>query len=196
MHYVVCLISFEEYPGRVVVSNRGRGPERSHHSVTGMVMDGRLIPPSQGDHELEMLRTIQQSGWRGPIGVIAEQGGDAEVTLGNDLRGLDWLSKELAHPGSGGGRPRFIEITTASPSAALIARPPQLSDGMPEVARHLPPPFIGIDGQNHCHLALPQSQAPAIGLQPRLRAVVRPARARDVKSPVRRSTRRRTIPGR
>jgi sugar phosphate isomerase/epimerase len=76
-------------------------------NVTGMVMDGRLIPPSQGDKELEMLRTIEQSGWRGPIGLIAEQGGDAEVTLGNNLHGLDWLRRELAHPGSGGERPRF-----------------------------------------------------------------------------------------
>jgi len=76
-------------------------------NVTGMVKDERLIPPSQGDHELEMLRTIQQSGWRGPLGLIAEQGGDAEVTLGRNLRGLDWLKKELALPGSGGERPHF-----------------------------------------------------------------------------------------
>jgi sugar phosphate isomerase/epimerase len=76
-------------------------------NVTGMVADERLIPPSQGDHELAMLRTIQQSGWRGPVGLIAEQGGDAEVTLGNNLRGLDWLKKELTQPGSGGERPRF-----------------------------------------------------------------------------------------
>jgi hypothetical protein len=77
-------------------------------NVSGMVTSGQLIPPSQGDKELEMLRTIQQSGWRGPLGLIAEQGGDAEVTLGNNLRGLDWLSKEIAHPGSGGECPHFI----------------------------------------------------------------------------------------
>jgi hypothetical protein len=47
------------------------------------------------------------SGWRGPVGIIAEQGGDAEVTLGNDLRGLEWCRKELAEPGSGGPRPTF-----------------------------------------------------------------------------------------
>jgi sugar phosphate isomerase/epimerase len=76
-------------------------------NVTGMVKDERLIPPSKGDHELEMLRTILESHWRGPIGVIAEQGGDAEVTLRNDLLGLDWLARELARPGSGGERPRF-----------------------------------------------------------------------------------------
>ncbi len=70
-------------------------------NVSGMVKSQKLIPPSQGDFELGMLRVIQQSGWVGPIGLIAEQGGNAEVTLGNDLRGLEWLSKELAHPGVG-----------------------------------------------------------------------------------------------
>jgi hypothetical protein len=83
-------------------------------NVTGMVMGGRLIPLSQGDKELDMMRTIQQSGWRGPIGLIAEQGGDAETTLGDNLRGLDWLSKEIAQPGSGGKRPHFM---TAAPYA-------------------------------------------------------------------------------
>jgi sugar phosphate isomerase/epimerase len=78
-------------------------------NVSGMAADERLIPPSQGDNELDMLRTIARSGWRGPIGVIAEQGGDAEVTLAGDLRGLDWLSKEIDHPGSGGKRPVFTE---------------------------------------------------------------------------------------
>jgi sugar phosphate isomerase/epimerase len=77
-------------------------------NASGMVTSERLIPLSQGDKELSMLRTIQDSGWRGPIGLIAEQGGDAEVTLGNNLRGLNWLSQEIAHPGSGGERPHFI----------------------------------------------------------------------------------------
>jgi sugar phosphate isomerase/epimerase len=77
-------------------------------NVSGMVTSERLIPPSQGDKELDMLRTIRESRWRGPIGVIAEQGGDAEVTLRNDLRGLDWLREEIAHPGSGGPRPILI----------------------------------------------------------------------------------------
>lgn len=76
-------------------------------NITGMVQGGEesIIPPGQGDHELEMLRIISASGWRGPVGVIAEQGGDAEITLGNGLLGVDWLRKELAQPGSGGARP-------------------------------------------------------------------------------------------
>jgi sugar phosphate isomerase/epimerase len=78
-------------------------------NVTGMVEDGehKLMPPSQGKFELEMMRTIQKSGWSGPVGLIAEQGGDAEVTLSNNLRGLEWLRKELEQAGSGGARPVF-----------------------------------------------------------------------------------------
>jgi sugar phosphate isomerase/epimerase len=78
-------------------------------NVTGMVKDGehKIMPPSQGEFELGMLKVIVDSGWHGPIGLIAEQGGDAEVTLGNYLRGLEWCKKELTQPGSGGPKPVF-----------------------------------------------------------------------------------------
>jgi len=85
-------------------------------NVTAMVANGpeKLKPPSQGDSELPMMRIIEDSGWHGPIGLIAEQGGDAEVTLGNYLRGLAWVRKELAQPGSGGERP---DLSTPAPVA-------------------------------------------------------------------------------
>jgi sugar phosphate isomerase/epimerase len=74
-------------------------------NITGTIMDGTTIYPSQGDRELEMMRTIQKSGWTGPVGLIAEKGGDAEITLRNDLIGLDWIAAELKQPGSGGPHP-------------------------------------------------------------------------------------------
>jgi len=74
-------------------------------NVTGMHSEGKEVYPSQGDSELDMMRTIESSGWHGPIGLIAEKGGDAEVTLHNYLVGLDWLATELKQPGSGGPRP-------------------------------------------------------------------------------------------
>lgn len=74
-------------------------------NITGLKWEGQLIYPSQGDSELEMMRTIQNSGWRGPIGLIAEKGGDAEATLKNYLSGLDWLAAELKRPASGGAPP-------------------------------------------------------------------------------------------
>jgi sugar phosphate isomerase/epimerase len=74
-------------------------------NVTGMHWEGQEVYPSQGDSELTMMRVIEASGWRGRVGLIAEKGGDAEVTLRNYLTGLDWLAAELRQPGSGGPRP-------------------------------------------------------------------------------------------
>jgi sugar phosphate isomerase/epimerase len=71
-------------------------------NITGMGPIDQIIYPSQGAHELEMMRTIQTSGWNGPIGLIAEKGGDAEVTLKGYITGLDWLAAEIKQPGSGG----------------------------------------------------------------------------------------------
>jgi sugar phosphate isomerase/epimerase len=73
--------------------------------ITGMRFEGNEVYPSQGDSELEMMRTIQDSGWKGRVGLIAEKGGDAKVTLGNYRTGLDWLAAELRQPGSGGPKP-------------------------------------------------------------------------------------------
>jgi hypothetical protein len=74
-------------------------------NVTGMGWEEEEIYPSQGDSEPDMMRTIQDSGWNGRIGVVAEKGGDAEVTLKNYIIGLDWLASELRQPGSGGPHP-------------------------------------------------------------------------------------------
>jgi sugar phosphate isomerase/epimerase len=74
-------------------------------NVTGMHWEGQEVYPSQGDSELAMMRVILESGWEGPVGLIAEKGGDAETTLRNYLAGLDWLAAELKNPGSGGPRP-------------------------------------------------------------------------------------------
>lgn len=74
-------------------------------NVSGTYWERTVVYPSQGDCELAMMETIERSGWRGPIGLIAERGGDAEETLANCLRGLDWLADELNEPGSGGPRP-------------------------------------------------------------------------------------------
>lgn len=74
-------------------------------NVSGTVAEPMHLYPSQGDRELEMMRIIEQSGWEGPVGLNTETGGDAELTLGNCLLGLDWLAAELKRPGSAGRRP-------------------------------------------------------------------------------------------
>lgn len=74
-------------------------------NITGMRFEGAEVYPSQGDRELAMTRVIQESGWLGRVGLIAEKGGDAAITLKNDQIGLNWLKAELSQPGSGGPRP-------------------------------------------------------------------------------------------
>lgn len=69
-------------------------------NVTGIGPTGNDVYPSQGATDLGMLKVIQDSGWSGPIGLIAEMGGDAQVALHNDLVGLDWLAAELKRPDS------------------------------------------------------------------------------------------------
>lgn len=71
-----------------------------------------ILYPSQGALELKMMKTIQDSGWSGAVGISAEKGyaqkgdaGDAEINLRNNLIGLDWVAAELKQPGSGGARP-------------------------------------------------------------------------------------------
>lgn len=68
-----------------------------------------ILYPSQGDMELGMMRSIQESGWHGPIGLSAEKGGDAGVNLRNNLIGIEWLAAELTKPGSGSPRPSPLD---------------------------------------------------------------------------------------
>ncbi|MCL5744907.1 MAG: sugar phosphate isomerase/epimerase [Acidobacteria bacterium] len=66
-------------------------------NLNGMKKDGpMIIPLGDGDRELEMLRLIRQSRYRGPIGILGhrpEQ--DAEVSLRQNLAGLQRLLKAM-----------------------------------------------------------------------------------------------------
>ena len=74
-------------------------------NVTGIDSRGDEVYPSQGDSDMMLMRTIQESGWHGPVGIIAEKGGDAEETLRNYIIGVNWIGNELKKPGSGGPAP-------------------------------------------------------------------------------------------
>ena len=64
-----------------------------------------ILYPSQGELEFSMMRTIQDTGWRGPIGLSPEKGGDAEVNLRQNIIGVDWIAAELLCAGSAGPPP-------------------------------------------------------------------------------------------
>jgi sugar phosphate isomerase/epimerase len=56
---------------------------------------GDLLYLTEGDQELNMMRTIQQSGWQGPIGIISDRNIDSEVALKKNLQGFAVLSAKL-----------------------------------------------------------------------------------------------------
>lgn len=69
-------------------------------NLDGMFRDGdkngRLIAPlGQGDLDLQLLRIVCESGWRGPIGILNHTGEDAEARLQDNLDGLAWLTALL-----------------------------------------------------------------------------------------------------
>lgn len=66
-------------------------------NLNGMRKDGPMILPlGQGDRELEMLRIIQQSGYRGPVGILDHRDElDAEESLRQNVDGLKKLLAQL-----------------------------------------------------------------------------------------------------
>ncbi len=74
-------------------------------NLNGMVIDGdkvgkKILTLGEGDQELAMLKTIRDSGWRGPVGILDHRPEtDSEETLRANLAGLDKLRRQLADEG-------------------------------------------------------------------------------------------------
>jgi hypothetical protein len=66
-------------------------------NINGMRVEGpKIITVGEGDRELEMLRIIKDSGYRGPIGIIGHtEGEDIRVVLERNLAGLERLQSAL-----------------------------------------------------------------------------------------------------
>jgi len=80
-------------------------------NLNGMVEQGdrrdmKILPLGAGDRELELLRVIRDSGYRGPIGILNHTDHDAEARLSDNLDGLDWLLPQLDGK-SPGPRPKY-----------------------------------------------------------------------------------------
>ncbi len=103
-------------------------------NLNGMVRDGdkvgkKIIPLGTGDEELRLLRIINASGWRGPVGIIGHTEEDAEVKLRKELDGLEKLAplvgQAASQPSSAGNLP-----AAKAPDAARQAGQPVLRDGL------------------------------------------------------------------
>lgn len=69
-------------------------------NLNGMIKEGdqhgqKIVPLAQGDLDLSLLKTIRDSGYHGPIGILGHTQEDAEARLHDNLDGLDWLVPQL-----------------------------------------------------------------------------------------------------
>jgi sugar phosphate isomerase/epimerase len=72
-------------------------PYLSTVNINGMRKEGpMIITLGQGDEELGMLRTLVESGYNGPIGILGHtEGEDIKVVLERNLEGLRHLKERL-----------------------------------------------------------------------------------------------------
>ncbi len=78
----------------------------------------KILPLGQGEHDLELLRIIRDSGYRGPIGILGHTQDDAEARLRDNLDGLDWLLPQLEGKPPG---PKPVPRTPVAPRPARAA---------------------------------------------------------------------------
>ena len=71
----------------------------------GVKQGRQILPIGQGERDLDVLKTIAASGYRGPIGILGHTNDDAEVRLQDNLDGLTWL-KALLKGEPAGPRPK------------------------------------------------------------------------------------------
>ncbi|MGC4005991.1 MAG: hypothetical protein QM811_23875 [Pirellulales bacterium] len=70
-------------------------------NLNGMIEQGdrtgkKIVPLGQGPRDLELLRTLVDSGYAGPIGILGHTQDDAEERLRDNLDGLEWLVPQLS----------------------------------------------------------------------------------------------------
>jgi hypothetical protein len=72
-------------------------------NLNGMTRDGdktgkKILPLGKGDLDPRLLRIIQESGWKGPIGILNHTQEDAEVRLRENMEGLEKLLQARRQP--------------------------------------------------------------------------------------------------
>jgi sugar phosphate isomerase/epimerase len=66
----------------------------------------KILHLGAGEHDMKLLRTIRDSGYTGPVGIIGHTNDDAEMRLRDNLDGLDWLLPQLDGQAAA-ARPKF-----------------------------------------------------------------------------------------
>ena len=100
-------------PYLMAVNINGMDPAGDRHGR-------KILPLGQGEHDLELLRTIRDSGYRGLIGILGHTMDDAEARLQDNLDGLDWLVAQLDGKPAG-PKPKPRTPVPPRPAAATAA---------------------------------------------------------------------------
>jgi sugar phosphate isomerase/epimerase len=100
-------------------------------NLNGMIVrgdeDGRkILPLGAGVLDLWLLKTIRDSGYQGPIGILGHTSDDAEERLRDNLDGLDWLLPQL-NGEKPGPKPQYR--TPVAPATAPAAARGRTSRG-------------------------------------------------------------------
>ena len=86
-------------------------------NINGMTAGGdqtglKILPVGQGVLDLELLATIQISGWKGPVGILNHTDEDAEARLQDNLNGLAWVTAQLEGKPAG---PKPVPVSWKGP---------------------------------------------------------------------------------
>jgi len=102
-------------------------------NLNGMVPDGdtkgqKILPLGAGSLDVQLLKTIRDSGYQGPIGILNHTDNDAEARLQDNLDGLDWVLEQVRGKAAAPG-PRFRTWTGAAKNVSdggrLVGNLPQ-----------------------------------------------------------------------
>jgi putative heme-binding domain-containing protein len=98
-------------------------------NLNGMATEGngpQILPLGAGEHDVQLLKSIRDSGYAGPIGIIGHTQDDVELRLRDNLDGLDWILPQLDGKAAG-ERPKYRtylkakEKTEAKPTPSYDA---------------------------------------------------------------------------
>jgi hypothetical protein len=82
--------------------------------IAGQTKGRMILPIGGGTEDLQLLRVIRDSGYKGPIGILNHTGEDAEARLKDNLNGLNWLSAQLEGKPAG-PKPEYISWKDPAP---------------------------------------------------------------------------------
>jgi putative heme-binding domain-containing protein len=100
-------------------------------NLNGMTRDGekrgqKILPLGEGELDVVLLKTIRDSGYSGPIGIIGHTQDDVEQRLQDNLNGLKWIIPQLDGKPAGPKpkprtwSPKIVASQSASVSATLL----------------------------------------------------------------------------